>query len=174
MGCLRWRSCLRANGTLVDVGAWRSAPLAASSPKGGCGAAMSGGSRRWRLQNRAGWECLLIEVTRPPDGLPAARGRDISSPAAQLTRSSNSPISLDNEIEWFLPYLFIHPDHRGEGLAPILVQAAVELARSGGASAIESWPLARSVGRSGMPSLAESKSSKIWASRARTSPVRNG
>lgn len=70
-------------------------------------------------------------------------------PGSPANKIIDSRISLDNETVWFLPCLFIHPGHRGEGLAPILVQAAVELARSGGASAIESWPLAKSVGRSG-------------------------
>lgn len=77
---------------------------------------------------------------------PRARYLFPGSPANKII---DSRISYDNETEWFLPCLFIHPDHRGEGLTPILVQSAVELARSKGASAIESWPLARSVGRSG-------------------------
>jgi len=76
---------------------------------------------------------------------PRARYLFPGSPANKII---DSRISLDNETVWFLPCLFIHPDHRGEGLAQILVQAAVELARSEGASAVESWPLARSVGRS--------------------------
>ena len=77
---------------------------------------------------------------------PRARYLFPGSPANKII---DSRISYDNETEWFLPCLFIHPDHRGEGLTPILVQSAVELARSEGASAIESWPLARSVRRSG-------------------------
>jgi GNAT superfamily N-acetyltransferase len=70
-------------------------------------------------------------------------------PGSSANKIIDSRISHDNETVWFLPCLFIHPGHRGEGLVPILVRAAVELARSGGASAIESWPLAKSVGRSG-------------------------
>ena len=70
-------------------------------------------------------------------------------PGSAANKIIDSRVSLDNETEWLLPCHFIHPDHRGEGLALILVQAAIELARSRGASAIESWPLARSVGRSG-------------------------
>jgi GNAT superfamily N-acetyltransferase len=69
-------------------------------------------------------------------------------PGSTANKIIDSRISLDDETVWFLPCVFIHPDHRGEGLTPILVQAAVELARSEGASVVESWPLARSVGRS--------------------------
>jgi GNAT superfamily N-acetyltransferase len=76
---------------------------------------------------------------------PRARYLFPGSPANKII---DSRLSHDNETVWFLPCLFIHPGHRGERLAQILVQAAVELARSEGASAIESWPLARSVERS--------------------------
>jgi GNAT superfamily N-acetyltransferase len=70
-------------------------------------------------------------------------------PGSPANKIIDSGISYDNETVWFLPCLFIHPGYRGQRLTPILVRAAVELARSQGASAIESWPLARSVGRSG-------------------------
>ena len=76
---------------------------------------------------------------------PRARYVISGSPANKIM---DGRLSRDDETVWFLPCLFIHPGHRGQGVAHILVQAAVELARYEGASAIESWPLARSVGRS--------------------------
>ena len=43
---------------------------------------------------------------------------------------------------WLLPCLFVRADRRGHGISYALVGAAVELARSEGASAIEGWPVA--------------------------------
>ena len=42
---------------------------------------------------------------------------------------------------WFLPCLFVKPDHRAEGVTYTLVRAAIELARRHGAVAIEGWPI---------------------------------
>ena len=50
---------------------------------------------------------------------------------------------------WLLPCLFVRADHRGQSLTHVLVRAAVDLARREGATAIEGWPLAESVARSG-------------------------
>jgi GNAT superfamily N-acetyltransferase len=49
---------------------------------------------------------------------------------------------LEDHRVWLLPCLFVRADQRGRGLTRTLVQAAVGLARDGGASAIEGWPLA--------------------------------
>jgi GNAT superfamily N-acetyltransferase len=55
----------------------------------------------------------------------------------------------ENEIVWLLPCLFVRADRRSQGVTHALIRAAVELARSEGASAIEAWPLAESERRSG-------------------------
>jgi GNAT superfamily N-acetyltransferase len=49
---------------------------------------------------------------------------------------------------WLVPCVFVEAESRGQGVAHRLLGAAVELARREGASAIEGWPLARSVQRS--------------------------
>jgi GNAT superfamily N-acetyltransferase len=54
----------------------------------------------------------------------------------------------EDEIVWLLPCLFVRAGRRGQGITHALVRAAVELARSEGASAIEGWPLAGSERRS--------------------------
>lgn len=55
----------------------------------------------------------------------------------------------EDEIVWLLPCLFVRADRRGQGVTHALIRAAVELARSEGASAIEAWPLAESERRLG-------------------------
>ncbi|QNG39477.1 GNAT family N-acetyltransferase [Geodermatophilaceae bacterium NBWT11] len=42
---------------------------------------------------------------------------------------------------WFVPCLYVRPDHRGRGLTETLVRAALDLAREHGARAVEAWPL---------------------------------
>lgn len=49
---------------------------------------------------------------------------------------------------WLVPCFFIRPDTRHAGLATALLRAAVELARSRGATAIEGFPLAGGRSRS--------------------------
>lgn len=55
----------------------------------------------------------------------------------------------EDDIVWLLPCLFVRAGRRGQGVTHALIRAAVELARSEGASAIEAWPLAESERRSG-------------------------
>jgi GNAT superfamily N-acetyltransferase len=54
----------------------------------------------------------------------------------------------EHEIVWLLPCLFVRAGRRGQGVTHALVQAAVDLARREGASAIEGWPLTGSERRS--------------------------
>ena len=49
----------------------------------------------------------------------------------------------EDELVWLLPCLFVRHDYRGQGITYALVRAAVELARSKGAAAIEGWPVSR-------------------------------
>ena len=46
---------------------------------------------------------------------------------------------------WLVPCVFVETTSRGQGVAHTLLGAAVELARREGASAIDGWPLARTV-----------------------------
>ncbi len=55
----------------------------------------------------------------------------------------------EDDIVWLLPCLFVRAGRRGQGVTHALIRAAVELARSEGASAIEAWPLAESERRLG-------------------------
>ncbi len=49
---------------------------------------------------------------------------------------------------WLLPCLFVHAEHRGQGMSHLLIDAAVALARRQGAVALEAWPLSSSEARS--------------------------
>ncbi len=49
---------------------------------------------------------------------------------------------------WLVACLFVAAAHRNRGITHTLVRAAVDLARHGGALAIEGWPLAASAPRS--------------------------
>ena len=63
----------------------------------------------------------------------------------------------EDESVWLLPCLFVRAGYRGRGITYALVRAAVELARSEGAFAIEGWPLARSDQKSGDAFLGSEK-----------------
>lgn len=71
--------------------------------------------------------------------------------AALDTRSTLMPdrVRAEDEHVWLLPCLFVAAGHRGRGITGTLVRAAVNLARSRGATALESWPLARAADRPG-------------------------
>lgn len=45
---------------------------------------------------------------------------------------------------WLLPCVFVHADHRTQGVSRALVRAALSLARGEGAVALECWPLSAS------------------------------
>lgn len=75
-------------------------------------------------------------------------------PRTRFTRALKTPTlrtwtSPDHEMTWFVPCLFVRPDYRREGVSTALVSAAIETARTEGASAIESFPLAGAESRSG-------------------------
>lgn len=50
----------------------------------------------------------------------------------------------ENDCVWLVPCFLTRPDMRGKGLARELLQGAVDLARSSGASAVEGFPKAGS------------------------------
>jgi GNAT superfamily N-acetyltransferase len=55
-------------------------------------------------------------------------------------------VSEDDDV-WLLPCLFVRPEHRNEGVTYALARAAVELAGSNGATAVEGWPTSTAVGQ---------------------------
>ena len=55
----------------------------------------------------------------------------------------------EDDTVWLVPCFFISPEARGSGVATALLEAAVEHARSNGASVIEGFPLAGDKRRSG-------------------------
>jgi GNAT superfamily N-acetyltransferase len=58
------------------------------------------------------------------------------------------PRDEDDDV-WLVACVFVDSRHRGGGIAVPLLRAAVSLARQEGASAIEAWPLAAGVRRTG-------------------------
>jgi GNAT superfamily N-acetyltransferase len=57
------------------------------------------------------------------------------------------PSPDQDEVVWFVACLFVRKDWRGRGVTHELVRAAVDLAASSGAVAIEAWPQATSTRR---------------------------
>jgi GNAT superfamily N-acetyltransferase len=55
----------------------------------------------------------------------------------------------EDKAVWLVPCFFIHPAARGQGLTTKLLEAAVELARIRGASAIEAFPYTSAKRRGG-------------------------
>jgi GNAT superfamily N-acetyltransferase len=60
------------------------------------------------------------------------------------TRIMRDRDPVEDDDVWLLPCLFVRVGHRRHGITYNLVRAAVDLARSSGAPAIEAWPLAGS------------------------------
>jgi GNAT superfamily N-acetyltransferase len=86
---------------------------------------------------------ILASVAGEPVGWCACgpRSRYVStSDARSAVMRSRDPVE-DDSI-WLLPCLFVRDGHRAQGVSYALVRAAVELARSSGAVAIEGWPQA--------------------------------
>jgi len=75
-------------------------------------------------------------------------------PKSRYERAVKTPTlrgwkSDDEDATWFVPCLFIHPEHREQGVSSALVETAVELAAERGAKAVEAFPLAGGRRRSG-------------------------
>ncbi len=75
-------------------------------------------------------------------------------PRRRYTRAIAAPTlkqrdRSEDDTVWLVPCFFIHPEARGSGVATALLEAAVEHARSNGASALEGFPLSGDKRRSG-------------------------
>jgi GNAT superfamily N-acetyltransferase len=49
-------------------------------------------------------------------------------------------VRAEDETAWLLPCVFVHAEHRSQGVSHALVEGAVALARARGAVALEGWP----------------------------------
>ncbi|MCR2825027.1 GNAT family N-acetyltransferase [Microbacterium sp. zg.Y909] len=92
-----------------------------------------------------------IDAGPPPglvayvDGVPAAWvrvGPRTRQPRLARTRNyAASPVSFDDPGVWAVSCFVVRRDHRKQGLTPALLDAAVNLAREGGARIIEAYPI---------------------------------
>ena len=100
----------------------------------------------------------LIQTSAEPMGLVAHHSGSVigwcaAGPRERYVRAIKTPTykgrnpSEDADV-WLVPCLFVHPDHRREGISEALLTRAVELARQHGASAIEGFPYSGSKRRS--------------------------
>ena len=112
---------------------------------------VTGGNRR-RFASMAADEPTPMGILASEAGRPVgwcACGPRSRYAAALDTRSTPMPdrSPAEDEDVWLLPCLFVRQGHRGRGVTRTLVTAAVDLARTSGATAIEGWPLAKTEGR---------------------------
>jgi len=111
-------------------------------------------SREWDAMRTADRrEALEREIAAgPPRGVlayvdGAAAGWARVAPRVEQTRlrrgriSRASPAPMDDERVWAITCLQVRREHRGIGLVRELVAAAVDLARSQGATAVEAYPV---------------------------------
>lgn len=64
------------------------------------------------------------------------------APKAELPFSRSRKIPhVDDELVWSLWCIRVRPGHRGKGIAVPLIRGAVDYARSGGAPAVEGYPV---------------------------------
>jgi GNAT superfamily N-acetyltransferase len=109
---------------------------------------LTGGNRR-RFEGMAAATPIpmgiLASVGDSPVGWCACgpRSRYVSTSGPQATMMRNRAHDEDETV-WLLPCLFVADGHRAQGISYALIRAAVALARSSGAVAIEGWPLAGS------------------------------
>ena len=112
---------------------------------------LTGGNRRgFEAMASDGAMGVVASVAGEPVGWCACgpRARYTGAVDGRSSLLGDRPRSEDASV-WLVPCLFVADGHRGKGITATLVRAAVELARSEGAVAVEGWPLARSEGRSG-------------------------
>lgn len=110
----------------------------------------------WYGGNRVDFEELAAETAPVPmgllaydDGVPA--GWCAVGPRARFQRAIGPRNTMlkgrdpdEDDDVWFVPCFFVRVGHRRAGLTRALLDAAVELAREHGATAVEGFPLAAS------------------------------
>ena len=111
-----------------------------------------GGGNRRRFETMASGNTpmgVMAVVGGAPVGWGACgpRSRYLGADPSRHPVLAGRPRAEDDTV-WLLPCLFVHAQHRGQGVSHLLVDAAVALARRQGAVAIEAWPLSSSEARS--------------------------
>src|SRR5262245_33745751 len=108
-------------------------------------------SAGWNGGNQVTFEAMT-GTAKQPMGLLAYQGRDpigwcAAGPRSRYTRALRSNVlkgrepSEDTDV-WLVPCFYVRRDARKSGVTRALLEAAVDLARSKGASAVEGFPLA--------------------------------
>lgn len=136
---------------------------------------MTGGNRE-RFAAMAAGSPTPMGVLATAAGEPVgwcACGPRVRYAAALDTRSTPMPdrVVTEDEHVWLLPCLFVAVGHRGRGVTRTLVRAAVDLARTGGATALESWPLAEAEDRPGEAFLGREQLFEDLGFRATSRPA---
>lgn len=113
----------------------------------------------WGEANRAAF-ASLTRAEAAPTGLLAYRdgepvGWVAAGPRSRYVRALRSPIlkerdAAEDDAVWLVPCFFVRRDARRSGVTRALLDAAVGLARSHGARAVEGFPLAGDKRRSTM------------------------
>lgn len=111
-----------------------------------------GGGNKRRFEAMAGQHSPM-GVLAFSNGAPVGWGA--CGPRSRYVGTSPSEHSMlggrdrhEDERVWLLPCLFVHADHRAQGVSHALIEAATSLARGRGAVAVEAWPLSASEARS--------------------------
>ena len=96
--------------------------------------------------------CDLVERSAAPVGLLAYLDGDVVGwcavgPRSRYVRALRTPTYRDRDPSedddvWFVPCFYVHEDARRRGVSRALLEAAVDLARRNGATAIEGFPFA--------------------------------
>jgi GNAT superfamily N-acetyltransferase len=111
-----------------------------------------------REGNRASLQALAAASPQPLGLLAYRNGEPVGwcavGPRARYARALKTPTYAGAPAEpdatiWFVPCFFVRASVRDSGVSRALLQAAVELARASGATAIEGFPYAGSRRRSG-------------------------
>ena len=89
----------------------------------------------------------LVEDRRIPGLLAYQADKPVGwvsvAPRQEYARLQRSPVTkpVDDVPAWSITCFVIHREHRGEGVATVLLRAAVDCARSRGAVAVEGYPV---------------------------------
>ena len=107
--------------------------------------------------NRASFCDLLAESDSPP-GLLAYQDQEpvgwcAAGPRSRYARALKTPTYWGGDAEsdsviWLVPCIFVREEARGQGVSKALLEAAVDLARESGATAIDGFPFSGSKRRS--------------------------
>ena len=111
-----------------------------------------GGGNRRRFAALARDSDVPVGVLAYVDGHPAGwcscgpRSRYLPAVAQRSRLLAARPRDEDDHV-WLVACLFVGPGFRRDGLVIPLIKAAVDLAATSGATAVEAWPLASGVRR---------------------------